>query len=148
MPAPNHAVDEQLHKLLAKPLDADDAVQVALLKNRHLQGNYEELGIAQADLVQAGLLKNPVFSGDLKFSTAGGGTKVELAVVDDFLDVLYIPMRKSIAATALQGQKLRVSIAVIDLASEVAHHLLCPPGRRAGSRDAGAPVLKAKRRFL
>jgi cobalt-zinc-cadmium efflux system outer membrane protein len=115
----NRTVDEQLRNLLAKPMTAADAVQIGLLSNRHLQATYEELGIAQADLVQAGLLKNPVFSGDLKFSTAGGGTKIELAVVDDFLDVLYIPMRKSIATTALQGAKIKVTLAVMDLASEV-----------------------------
>ncbi len=118
-PGANRAVDEQLQALLAKPLGADDGVQIALLNNRRVQATYEDLGVAQAGLVQAGLLKNPVFSGDLKFSIAGGGTKVELAVVDDFLDVLYIPMRKSIAATALQGAKVRVSLAVMDLASEV-----------------------------
>jgi cobalt-zinc-cadmium efflux system outer membrane protein len=113
------AVNEKVREMLAKPLTADDALQIGLLNNRHLQATYEELGIAQADLVQAGLLKNPVFSGDLKFSLAGGGTIVDLAVVQDFLDVLYIPMRKSIATTALDGAKIRVTLAVIDLASEV-----------------------------
>jgi cobalt-zinc-cadmium efflux system outer membrane protein len=115
----DRAVDEAIHNLLARPLSADDAVQVALLRNRHLQATYEELGIAQADLVQAGLLKNPVFNGDLKFAEAGAGTKIELAVAADFLDVLYIPMRKSIAQTHLESAKLRVSVSVIDLASEV-----------------------------
>lgn len=112
------AVEAAVRSLLQKELNADEAVQIALLNNRHLQATYEELGIAQADLVQAGLLKNPVFNGDLKFGEAGGGTKVELSVVADFLDVLYIPMRKSIAESALQGTKLRVGLAVMDLASE------------------------------
>src|SRR6266496_6459990 len=44
--------------LLKRPLTADSAVQVALLNNHNLQATYEELGIAQADLVEAGLLKN------------------------------------------------------------------------------------------
>jgi cobalt-zinc-cadmium efflux system outer membrane protein len=114
----DRAVAEQLTSLLAEALDADAAAQIALLNNRHLQATYEQLGIAQADLVQAGLLKNPVFSGDLKFPEGGGGTNVELGVAMDFLDVLYIPMRKSIAETALEGAKLRVTIAVMDVASE------------------------------
>src|SRR5258706_239463 len=79
--------------------------------------NPDASGVAQADLVQAGLLKNPVLSGDLKFFDAG--TKIELSLVGDFLDVLYIAMKKSIAETALQGAKLRVSLAVLDVASEV-----------------------------
>ncbi len=41
-------------ELLASPLSADNAVQVALLNNPGLQATYSELGIAEADLVQAG----------------------------------------------------------------------------------------------
>ena len=37
------------------------AVQVALLNNRGLQAVYAELGIAEADLVQAGRMRNPGF---------------------------------------------------------------------------------------
>ena len=44
------------------PLTADDAVQVALLNNRGLQASFQELGIAEAELVQAGRLPNPGFS--------------------------------------------------------------------------------------
>lgn len=102
--------------LLGKPLTADAAVQVALLNNRRLQATYETLGIAQADLVQAGLLKNPIFSGDVKFAE-GGGTKVELSLVADFLDLLYIPLRKSLAQTSLQAAQVRVTGAVLDTAA-------------------------------
>src|SRR5207248_1450470 len=113
----DRAVARQMDDMLAKPLDANSAMQVALLSNRNLQATYEDLGVAQADLVQAGLLKNPVFSGDVKFFD--GGTKIELSLVEDFLDVFYIPMKKSIAETALQGAKLRVSLSIMDVASEV-----------------------------
>src|SRR5882724_7167090 len=50
---------DQLRSLLRKKLTADDAVQIAMLNNRDLQALYTELGLAQADLVQAGLFKNP-----------------------------------------------------------------------------------------
>src|SRR5215475_7908271 len=45
--------------LLESKLTADEAVQIALLNNRELQAIYSELGGAQADLDQAGLLRNP-----------------------------------------------------------------------------------------
>src|ERR1051325_7776359 len=45
---------ERLKKLLSEKMTADEAVQVALLNSRELQAVYSELGIAQADLVQAG----------------------------------------------------------------------------------------------
>lgn len=38
----------------AAPLSADDAVQIAILNNKGLQAAYAELGLAEADLVQAG----------------------------------------------------------------------------------------------
>ena len=52
---------EKVGSLLKKKLTADDAVQIAMLNNRDLQAVYSDLGVAQADLVQAGLFKNPIF---------------------------------------------------------------------------------------
>ena len=57
----DHEASDRLKKLLSEKITADEAVQVALLNNRELQAVYSELGIAQADLVQAGLLSNPIF---------------------------------------------------------------------------------------
>src|SRR5262249_33922955 len=45
---------DDTQRLLAKELSAADAVQIALLSNPGLQASYAELGIAEADLVQAG----------------------------------------------------------------------------------------------
>ena len=53
--------------LLRRHLTADSAVQIALLNNRNLQATYEEIGIAQADLVEAGLLRNPIFEIERRF---------------------------------------------------------------------------------
>jgi cobalt-zinc-cadmium efflux system outer membrane protein len=110
---------EALRSLLGRELSADDAVQVALLNNRRLQATFEDVGVAQADLVQAGLLSNPVFSLDLKFAEAGGGTKVEMAVTQEFLEILQLPLRKRMAGHALDAAKIRVSAAVLALAGEV-----------------------------
>jgi cobalt-zinc-cadmium efflux system outer membrane protein len=117
--ADDHAVSARVSSMLAAGLTADGAVQVALLNNPNLQATYEGLGVAQAELVQAGLLRNPVFDADVKFLEGGGGTIVELAVVQDFLDVLFIPARQRVAAAALEAEKLRVTGAVLDLAGEV-----------------------------
>ena len=38
--------DAQVAALLARPLSAEDAVQIALLNNRALQAAFEELGIS------------------------------------------------------------------------------------------------------
>lgn len=117
--ADDRAVHAAVRDLLAQPLSADRAVQIALLNNRNLQATYEDLGVAQAELVQAGLLKNPVFNADAKFLESAGGTIVELSVMQSFLDVFFIPLRKRIASGAFDIAKLHVTGAAIDLVAEV-----------------------------
>lgn len=115
----DRSVSAAVADLLAQGLNEERAVQVALLSNRNLQATYEDLGVARAELVQAGLLRNPVFDGEVKFLEGGGGTIVEVAVVQDFLDVFFIPLRKKVAANAFAGAKLRVTGAVLDLVGDV-----------------------------
>jgi len=113
------AVEDEVSSLLKKWLTAETAVQIALLNNRSLQATYEELNIAQADLVSAGLLRNPIFDAEVRFPTKGGGTGLEMAIVQDFIDILYIPLRKGVARSAFEAAKLRVAGAAIDLAGRV-----------------------------
>jgi cobalt-zinc-cadmium efflux system outer membrane protein len=119
MSAQDAAVDDLVHAMLRQPLSADQAVQIALLNNRMLQATYAELGVAQADLVQAGLLKNPVFSAAFRFPfTSPKKTYLDLSVEDDFIDVFFIPARKKLAATAFDQAKARVTFAVLQLAAD------------------------------
>jgi cobalt-zinc-cadmium efflux system outer membrane protein len=60
-------VDDASWRRLQQPLDANAAAQIALLNSPDLQATFEEVGISQAALVQAGLLKNPVFAGSWRF---------------------------------------------------------------------------------
>jgi outer membrane protein, heavy metal efflux system len=116
----DNQVKAALDNLLKEPLTAQSAVQIALLNNRRLQSEYENLGIAQADLVQAGLLSNPVLFASIRFPKGGaGGNNVEFDLAKDFLDILLRPARKRIAKTEFERAKLRVSNAVLDLAAEV-----------------------------
>ena len=56
------AVRSRVDRLLAKPLTADAAVQVALLNNRGLQAQYNELGVSEAEYVEASLPPSPTVS--------------------------------------------------------------------------------------
>ncbi|HYE05433.1 MAG TPA: TolC family protein [Planctomycetota bacterium] len=112
------AVARELHELLRRELTADDAVRIALLANRRLQAVYEDVGVAQADLVQAGLLRNPVLDAEARF-IPGGGVDLELSLVQGFLDLVFIPMRRRMAEAALEAAKRRVAGAVIDVAGDV-----------------------------
>lgn len=112
--------DKAIDRLLGGALTADAAVQIALLANPALRGKFEELAIAQADLVQAGLLKNPVFGIG---RTAWEGEHIDpnlfVSVEQDFLDIVTMPMRKRVAATELEATKLEVGDYVLELASHV-----------------------------
>jgi len=111
---------EKIGSLLEGKLTADQAVQIALLNNRDLQALYSELGVAQADLVQAGLLRNPIFDAAILFPLSNGGKpKLELSAVMDFLDIFYIPLRKRVAAARFEEAKLRITGAVLDFSARV-----------------------------
>src|ERR1700744_2892590 len=87
-------VDAQVTGLLQHPLTVGDAVQIALLNNRLLQGAFEELGISEADLVQAGRLPNPRF--DLRHASAAGQYDVEETLSLNVLALLTMPYARSI----------------------------------------------------
>ena len=114
--AEDAAVDTQVKAALQQPLTADAAVRVALLNNRRLQAEYEELGVAQADLVQAGLLRNPTFG----WSRQEGGdiTKTTWGVEFDFLGLLLRSPQKRLESMRFEHTKLRVSEAVLKHALE------------------------------
>jgi outer membrane protein TolC len=87
---------EQVANLLAGPLSADVAVQVAFLNNRDLQAAYNDLGISEADYVQASLPPNPGVS---LMDVAGTGVaNFELRLIGDILSLITLPRRTAIAA--------------------------------------------------
>lgn len=113
----DRAVPATIQRLLQVPLTADKAVQIALLNNPGLQAEFENIGISQANLIQAGLLANPVFSAAYLYSPIGSNTS--LGVAQDFLNVFTLAARKRIAAAEFEGTRLKVTQRVMDLAAQV-----------------------------
>ena len=146
-------VDKLIADLLGKELTADAAVQIALLGNPVLQSTYESLGIAQADVVQAGLLENPRFGGSVQFPLLGGLRPVSLGISEGFLSAFLIPAKKRLAEAEFERVKLEVSQAIVDVATQtkVAYYHLVAARRmlalgRAVLEGAEASVELAKRR--
>lgn len=106
-------------ELLRKNLTPDSAVQIALLNNRALQATFEELGIARADVLEATSLPNPLLLVSGRFPTGGGRTNIEFGITENFLSLLYRPLQRSVAQSALNSAKARVSYEVMRLASDV-----------------------------
>ncbi|MEM6783404.1 MAG: TolC family protein [Bacteroidota bacterium] len=106
--------------LLGDTLRVDGAVQVALLHNRRLQATYERLSLAQADLVQAGLLRNPVFGAGALWSLAEAEPPdLAFSVAFDFLGLLTRPLRRAVAASVFEAEQAHVTDAVLRVVVDV-----------------------------
>lgn len=110
------SVRSAVKELLALPLSADNAVQVALLNNPGLQATYTELGIAEADLVQAGRMTNPHFA--YLRTSEGGARKLEWALTFPIVDLLTMPLRTRIEGHRFEQVKLAVAGQVLSVAAE------------------------------
>jgi outer membrane protein TolC len=106
----------EVTRLLSSPLSADAAVQIALRNNRGLQASLAELGVSEADFIQAGRLRNPGFS----FSRMRGGDEVEIerSVVFDLIGLLTIPIRSNIERGRFEQAKLTAASEAVRLAGE------------------------------
>ena len=110
------SVQAAVKKMLASPLSTDDAVQIALINNSGLQATYAELGIAEADLVQAGRMTNPHFA--YLRTRDGDERKLEWALTFPIIDLLTIPLRTKIEGRRFEEVKLAVAGRVVETAIE------------------------------
>ncbi|MGF6542183.1 TolC family protein [Paraburkholderia youngii] len=110
------AVFRRTQELLAKPLGMDDAVQVALLNNRGLQASYGELGISEADLVQAGRLPNPGFTFSRTHWSDGFG--ISRAFSMGVLGILTLPVATHIESQRFEETKLETASAMLAVAAD------------------------------
>jgi cobalt-zinc-cadmium efflux system outer membrane protein len=112
-------VEKAIEALLKDELTPETAVQIALLNNPNLQAVYEDLGITQADVVEAGLLENPVLFGQARFpNKSGESTNYEFGVTQNFLNILMLPARQKLSVIRFEQVKLHVADKVIQLAAE------------------------------
>lgn len=114
--ADRDAIDKQVAQLLEQPLSADDAVQIALLNNRGLQASFAELGISEADRVQAGRLPNPGVSfGRL---TQGSGVEIDRSIQFNLARLLMLPTVNQIESRRFEQTRGAVALSMLSLASE------------------------------
>lgn len=107
---------DEVDRLLAQALDADAAVKIALLNNRGLQASLAELGIAEADLVQAGRLRNPGFT--FGRFTQGDGREYERSLLFDVMALLTMPKRTEIERRRFDETQLRIANEVLRTAAD------------------------------
>lgn len=96
-----------ISELLAGGVDEAVAVKVAVLNNGRVRARLAELGVASAEVVQAGLVRNPVFVLEAKFYD--GGTQIEASLVQSFVDLFLVSSRRRTAEG--QSEAVRAHIA-------------------------------------
>lgn len=114
--ADQDGIDRRVAELLARPLSADDAVQIALLNNRGLQAGFQELGITEAEVVQAGRLPNPGFS----FGRFRRGDEIELerGIHVNLARLIALPMIRAAEARRLEATQRLVTMNMLAVAAE------------------------------
>ncbi|TWG85959.1 outer membrane protein TolC [Cupriavidus gilardii J11] len=105
------AIAARTRELLAEPLSIDAAVQLALLNSSALQARFAELGVAEADYVQATRLPNPGFS--FSRTTAGDTLKIDRAVTVGLMNLLALPFAARIEQDRFAQTRLEVADAML-----------------------------------
>lgn len=102
-------------------LTADAAVRCALAAHPDIRAAMDHIAASRADLVQSGLLPNPVLNVSLGFPLGGesGGTSVGVSLVQQLAWILNTRPRQDAAAADLDAQVLAASQSALSLAAEV-----------------------------
>lgn len=109
-------MDQRVAELLAQPLTMDGAVQVALFNNRGLQAAFFDLGVTEADLVQAGRLPNPGFSfGRL---TKGDEVELERGLHLNLARLVAMPMLRQMESRRFAQAQSAAANSVLSLAAD------------------------------
>lgn len=106
---------EQVQQLLAEPLTEDAAVQITLLNNRGLQAAYNDLGISEAEYVQATLPANPAITLGRTFGT-GSFVEFGFQLVGNLLAYATLPRRREIAKREFEEARYRAIATTLSLA--------------------------------
>jgi outer membrane protein TolC len=110
------AARARIEQSLRRPLTARAAVQIALLNNRGLQAAYNELGIAEAAMVEASLPPSPTIS--LQRISGDVEIEIERRIVGDILALATLPARSEIAGERFRQAQLRAAAATLRVAAE------------------------------
>ena len=107
---------ETVGRIKRRILTADAAVQIALLNNRGLQAAFNELAIAEAEMVGDSLPPNPTFS--ISRIAGNGAVEIERQIAMDILALATLPVRSEIAAQRFRRAQLRAMEETLRLAAE------------------------------
>ncbi len=103
--------------MLAKPLNADDAVQLALINSPAMQALLAQSWADSASAAQSGRLPNPLLT--LDWIRSPGTVDIGRMLGVGLLDILNLPRRNRIAQSRLEQGQLQLTTDVIDKVTQV-----------------------------
>jgi outer membrane protein TolC len=115
-PAKEAQAAARVKQLTAQRLTVANAVQIALLNNRGLQAAYNDLGISEAQMVEASLPPAPTLAfGRL---VGSGGFEIERQIIQNVLALATLPRRREIAEARYRQAQARAVDATLRTAAE------------------------------
>ena len=101
-----------------EPITATSAVEIAFLRSPTIRERYAELGISQADVLEASQIPNPTFA-YVGLDGSGGVSQITRSVSMSFADLLFIPARMRVANANFEGTRNRIAASLLELQGEV-----------------------------
>ncbi|MFT5453146.1 MAG: cobalt-zinc-cadmium efflux system outer membrane protein, partial [Enterobacterales bacterium] len=111
--------EEFLNTLLAEPLTSDSVIRIALTNNPQLRAIYANLGIAAADVYEAGRIRNPIFSfTSLDTNVSGELNQITYGLIASFTDLITLSSRKRFAEGEFAVMKQTIGAEIINITAE------------------------------
>lgn len=108
--------DAAVSELLIGGLSSDEAVKLALLNNPRARAVLLQVGMARADVVQAGLWSNPTIGFSFNLPTGGGSNQFGMNLAQNIADLWMIPSRSRAANQDLERMTLSAAQELVSLA--------------------------------
>jgi len=122
---------EEITAILVDGLSLGEAVQLALVNNRRLHAGFLGLGVARAEHVQAGLLRNPSLSLALLVPEPAGRVRWTADLLGSVAEIWQIPSRQALAAAGIEQKLLELAGFASQLAAATRQAYLQSVGARA-----------------
>lgn len=109
-------IENRVSELLKSELTEEKAVQIALLNNKMLQAQFEEIGIAKSELVEAWLPSNPRLEVEFRWPNLNSFTIIEGMAIWNIADLWMIPFHAEMETAQLYATLMDVADAVVHTA--------------------------------
>ncbi len=103
--------------LIGALLTADRAAALALVASADLAADFDELGLAAADVAAATAPGDPTIGAELRWPTGPGRRELEMSALIDLRGLLLAPVKRAAARAELDAARHRAARAAIDLAA-------------------------------